>query len=39
VLQFGSTVGERFLAKVFAVEMQQIEGIEDDAMGLGSYGE
>ena len=38
VLQNGTTLRERPLSKVFAVEMQQVEGVEDDAVGSGSYG-
>jgi hypothetical protein len=34
----GSTPRERFLSKVFAVQMQQIEGVKDDAVGSDSYG-
>ena len=33
MLQLGSTLRESLLPEVLAVEMQQIEGIEDDAVG------
>ena len=38
LLQPGSTLDKSLLAKVLAVEMQQIEGIEDDAVGPLSKG-
>jgi hypothetical protein len=37
VLQHGSTLRKRFLSEVFAVEMQQVEGVEDDAMRSDSH--
>jgi hypothetical protein len=38
ILQHGSALRERFLSKVFAVEVQKIEGVKDDAMGLSPNG-
>jgi hypothetical protein len=38
ILQRRSTLRQSLLSEVFAVEMQEIEGIEDDAVGSDSYG-